>query len=131
MTREDTRRHDKAGEGTARHEKAREGTRRHGKAREGTGTRAQGTRARNVSYSVESTSSCPIVGVYPEYLELSRGPPSVRSISVSQEHEQLSKVPPVVQSDFCQTGSVIHKYQRFSAALVTVVGSLVVRALDQ
>ena len=57
---------------------------------------------------------------YPEYLELSRGSPSVRSISVSQEHEQLSKVPPVVEStyscpkylqlvesDFCQTGSVI------------------------
>ena len=60
---------------------------------------------------------------YPEYLELSRGPPSVGSISVSQEHEQLSKVPPVVEStprdhllqlskvpsvvesDFCQTGS--------------------------
>ena len=35
---------------------------------------------------------------YPEYLELSRGPPSVGSISVSQEHEQLSKVPPVVES---------------------------------
>ena len=59
---------------------------------------------------------------YPEYLELSRGPPSVGSISVSQEHEQLSKVSPVVEStprehlqlskvpsvvesDFCQTGS--------------------------
>ena len=30
MTREDTRRHDKAREGTASHEKARQGTRRHG-----------------------------------------------------------------------------------------------------
>ena len=46
----------------------------------------------------------PIVGLaensYPEYLELSRGPPSVRSISVTQKREQLSKGPPVVESTY-------------------------------
>ena len=49
---------------------------------------------------------------YPEYLQLSRGPPSVGNISVSQEHEQLSKVPPVVESDFCQTGSAISNIKK-------------------
>ena len=68
MTREDTARHEKTRQGTRRHEKARQGTRRHGKAREGTarhekareGTarhekaRARGTRAQNISYSIET-----------------------------------------------------------------------------
>ena len=66
---------------------------------------------------------------YPEYLELSRGPPSVGSISVSRstsscpkclqlsrappgEHLQLSKVPLVVESDFCQTGSAISNIKK-------------------
>ena len=80
---------------------------------------------------VESTSSCPIVGVYPEYLELSRGPPIVGSISVCQEQlsgvprlvegtsnsrtcrEQLSGLPRVVEGT-----SNSHKYLRLPGAVI-------------
>ena len=49
MARDDTRRHGKAREDTTRHEKAREGT----------GTRARGTRAQNISYSLLYTIKSP------------------------------------------------------------------------
>ena len=50
---------------------------------------------------------------------MSRGPPSVGSISVSQEHEQLSKVPPVVEST-----SSCPKYLQLSRVIFVRQGAL-------
>ena len=81
--------------------------------------------------AVESTSTCPTylqlsrtppvvecTSNGPKYLQLSRASPVVDNTYSCREHFQLSKVPSVLQSDFCQTGSVIENDSTALARLV-------------
>ena len=81
--------------------------------------------------AVESTFTCPTylqlsrtppvvecTSNGPKFLQLSRASPVVENTYSCREHFQLSKVPSVLQSDFCQTGSIIENDSTALAHLV-------------